>query len=147
MATISSVQVGSKLQYLSGFGNDFASEALEGALPVGQNNPRVCPYGLYAEQISGTAFTVPRKEQQRSWLCRIRPSVTHEPFHPLNFPAEQLTADFSLGVVTPNQLRWRPLPIPAEPVDFVRGMFTMCGSGRQVGSSQQRLPPDSAVPM
>lgn len=118
-----------KLAYQSGFGNEFASEALPGALPEGQNNPLHCPYNLYAEQISGTAFTVPRKEQQRSWLYRIRPSVTHEPFHPLNFPAEQLTADFSLGVVTPNQLRWRPLPIPAEPVDFIRGLFTMCGAG------------------
>ncbi|KAF8065888.1 hypothetical protein HT031_002949 [Scenedesmus sp. PABB004] len=120
---------GGGLRYLSGFGAEHSSEALPGALPEGQNNPRVCPYGLYAEQISGTAFTVPRKEQQRSWLYRVRPSVTHEPFHPLNFPAEQLTADFSLGVVTPNQLRWRPLPIPAEPVDFVRGLFSMCGAG------------------
>jgi homogentisate 1,2-dioxygenase len=119
----------SKLEYQSGFGNNFASEALPGALPKGQNNPRLCPYGLYTEQLSGTAFTVPRKDQQRSWLYRIRPSVTHEPFHPLNFPAEQLTADFSMGMVTPNQLRWRPMPIPSEPVDFVRGLVTMCGAG------------------
>eukprot|EP00877_Chromochloris_zofingiensis_P002326 jgi/Chrzof1/12094/Cz06g21050.t1 len=110
-------------------GNEFSSEAIEGALPQGQNNPRVCPYGLYAEQLSGTAFTVPRKQQQRSWLYRIRPSVTHEPFHPLNFPADNLTADFSGGVATPNQLRWRPFAIPNEPVDFVRGLFTVCGAG------------------
>jgi homogentisate 1,2-dioxygenase len=56
--------------------------------------------------------------------------VTHEPFHPLNFPAETLTADFAQGVVTPNQLRWRPFAIPNEPVDFVRGLFTVCGAGR-----------------
>jgi homogentisate 1,2-dioxygenase len=64
----------------------------------------VCPYGLYAEQLTGTSFVAPRGENQRSWLYRIRPSVTHEPFHPLNFPTETLTADFRHGVVTPNQL-------------------------------------------
>lgn len=116
-------------EYLRGFGNDFSSEALPGALPEGQNNPRECPYGLYAEQVSGTAFTAPRRANQRSWLYRIRPSVTHEPFHPLNFPAETLTASFDGGVVTPNQLRWRPFAIPADPVDFVRGLFTLCGAG------------------
>ena len=71
---------------------------------------QVCPYGLYAEQLSGTAFTAPRGENQRSWLYRIRPSVTHEPFHPLNFPAENLTADFRHGVITPNQLVRLPPP-------------------------------------
>mmetsp|Transcript_38273 Transcript_38273/g.85231 ORF Transcript_38273/g.85231 Transcript_38273/m.85231 type:complete len:494 (+) Transcript_38273:149-1630(+) len=117
-------------KYMSGFGNEFCSEAEPGALPDGQNNPRVCPYGLYCEQLSGSAFTVPRKEQQRSWLYRIRPSVTHEPFHPLNFPAEGLTADFSSGIVTPNQLRWRPFPIPSETgTDWVRSLFTICGAG------------------
>ncbi|KAI8467072.1 MAG: homogentisate 1,2-dioxygenase-domain-containing protein [Monoraphidium minutum] len=124
-----------KLEYMAGFGNEFASEALPGALPKGQNNPRVCPYGLYAEQVSGSAFTVPRNAQQRSWLYRIRPSVTHEPFHPLNFPAETLTADFGLGVVTPNQLRWRPFSIPTESVDFVRGLFTVCGAGSAASKS------------
>lgn len=73
------------------------------------------------------------RAQRRTWLYRIRPSVTHEPFHPLNFPAEKLTADFSAGVVTPNQLRWRPFAIPSEPsVDFVRGLLTVCGAGRCV---------------
>jgi hypothetical protein len=123
------------LQYLSGFGNEFQSEALPGALPQLQNNPRICPYGLYAEQISGSAFTAPRHENRRSWLYRIRPSVTHEPFHPLNFPSEALTSDFSRGVVTPNQLRWRPFPIPEEGVDFLRGLFTICGAGRCVGGA------------
>uniref|UniRef100_A0A7S0R9Z4 homogentisate 1,2-dioxygenase n=1 Tax=Chlamydomonas leiostraca TaxID=1034604 RepID=A0A7S0R9Z4_9CHLO len=118
------------LEYLSGFGNEFWSEALPGACPTGQNNPRVCPYGLYAEQLSGAAFTVPRRDQKRSWLYRIRPSVTHEPFHPTAFPCETLTADFSTGMVTPNQLRWRPFPIPSEPgVDFLRGLSTVCGAG------------------
>ncbi|CAI5491117.1 unnamed protein product, partial [Closterium sp. Naga37s-1] len=54
-------------RYMSGFGNQFESEALPGALPAGRNNPRVCPYGLYAEQLTGTAFTAPRKENQRRW--------------------------------------------------------------------------------
>ncbi|KAF5830236.1 RmlC-like cupin domain-containing protein [Dunaliella salina] len=117
------------LCYQHGFGNEFQSEAIPGAIPA-QNSPKVCPYGLYAEQLSGTAFTVPRKEQRRSWLYRIMPSVTHEPFHPHSFPNESLTADFSGGVITPNQLRWRPFPIPGEPgVDFVRGTTTLCGSG------------------
>src|SRR3546814_5176817 len=64
--------------YLSGFGNEFASEALPGALPLEQNSPQRCPYGLYAEQISGTPFTAPRAENRRSWLYRIRPSVKHQ---------------------------------------------------------------------
>lgn len=121
---------GPRLEYMSGFGNEFSSEALPGALPQVQNNPRVCPYGLYAEQLSGTAFTVPRKDSRRSWLYRIRPSVTHEPFHPDSFPNETLTSDFSTGVVTPNQLRWRPFPIPTQPgTDFMRGIFSVCGAG------------------
>src|SRR3546814_20159053 len=64
--------------YLSGFGNEFASEALPGALPLEQNSPQRCPYGLYAEQISGTPFPAPRAENRRSWLYRIRPSVKHQ---------------------------------------------------------------------
>ena len=66
------------LSYLSGFGNEFTSEALPGALPEGQNSPQRCPYGLYAEQLSGTPFTAPRAENKRSWLYRIRPSVKHQ---------------------------------------------------------------------
>ncbi|KAG1652959.1 hypothetical protein FOA52_008495 [Chlamydomonas sp. UWO 241] len=71
----------------------------------------------------------PRREQARSWLYRIKPLVTHEPYRPLNFPAENLTAEFSTGIVTPNQLRWKPFPYPSEKVDWVRSLFTMCGSG------------------
>ena len=62
-------EAGDGLQYLAGFGNEFQSEALPGALPAGQNNPQKCPYGLYAEQLSGTAFTAPRAANKRSWLC------------------------------------------------------------------------------
>jgi homogentisate 1,2-dioxygenase len=65
-------------------------------------SPLACAHAW--ESNSADFVFLPFREQQRSWLYRIRPSVTHEPFHPLNFPAEQLTADFSLGVVTPNQV-------------------------------------------
>ena len=68
------------LAYQSGFGNEFATEALEGALPVGRNSPQRPPYGLYAEQLSGSAFTAPRGANRRSWLYRIRPAAMHEPF-------------------------------------------------------------------
>lgn len=109
-------------QYLSGFGNDFASEALPGALPQGQNSPQRVPYGLYAEQLSGTPFTVPRAQNRRSWLYRIRPSVTHEPFRAYDQGAVLLDG-------TPNQLRWDPFPIPTSPTDFVDGLQKICGTG------------------
>lgn len=66
--------------YQSGFGNEFATEALPGALPYGQNSPQKAPYGLYAEQLSGTAFTAPRAHNRRAWLYRIRPAAVHLPF-------------------------------------------------------------------
>ena len=69
-------------RYLSGFANEFATEALPGALPEGRNSPQRAPYGLYAEQLSGTAFTAPRHANRRSWLYRIRPAAMHQPFEP-----------------------------------------------------------------
>jgi len=117
-----------RLQYQSGFGNEFSTEALAGALPIGQNSPQRVPYGLYAEQLSGTAFTVPRPQNRRSWLYRIRPSVVHEPFSQM--PAGRWrSAPFDEAVTTPNQLRWDPQPIPSESTDFVDGIATMCGNG------------------
>lgn len=113
--------------YQSGFGNEFASEALPGALPVGRNSPQRCPYGLYAEQLSGTAFTAPRAANRRAWLYRIRPSAMHEPFEAL--PAPRLINDFGSVPTTPDRLRWDPLPLPAEPADFVQGLITMAGNG------------------
>src|ERR1700692_2119707 len=80
------VNAGAELRYQSGFGREFATEALPGALPQGQNSPQKVPYGLYAEQFSGTAFTAPRHANRRSWLYRIRPSVTHRPFQRLEHP-------------------------------------------------------------
>ncbi|KAL0353804.1 UNVERIFIED_CONTAM: Homogentisate 1,2-dioxygenase [Sesamum angustifolium] len=84
-----------ELEYQSGFGNHFSSEAIAGALPLGQNSPLACPYGLYAEQISGTSFTSPRKFNQRSWLYRVKPSVTHEPFKPRVPSHGKLVSEFN----------------------------------------------------
>jgi len=107
--------------YLSGFGNEFATEAIAGVLPLGQNSPQRHPLGLYAEQISGTPFTVPRREARRSWLYRIRPSATHPAYR--RIPDRLLCTP--LAESTPNRLRWDPLPIPREPADFVDGLLTM----------------------
>jgi homogentisate 1,2-dioxygenase len=106
---------------LSGFGNEFATEALPGALPVGRNSPQKVPYGLYAEQFSGTAFTVPRKEARRTWLYRIRPTAAHHAFRPI----DRGLLCGALAEPTPNRLRWDPLPIPDTPTDFVAGLATI----------------------
>lgn len=116
-----------ELTYQSGFGNEFATEALKGALPVGRNSPQRCPYGLYAEQLSGSAFTAPRADNRRSWLYRIRPSAMHLPFE--RIAAGRIVSDFNALPTTPNQLRWNPLPMPSEPTDFVQGLVTIAGNG------------------
>ncbi|CAA3005988.1 homogentisate 1,2-dioxygenase [Olea europaea subsp. europaea] len=119
------------LKYQSGFGNHFSSEAIAGALPRNQNSPLVCPYGLYAEQISGTSFTSPRKLNQRSWLYRVKPSVTHEPFKPRVPSHGKLVSEFneSNSSATPTQLRWKPVEVPEAPIDFIDGLYTLCGAG------------------
>src|SRR5580765_6425521 len=113
--------------YQSGFGNEFASEAIAGALPVGRNSPQRVAHGLYAEQLSGTAFTAPRHANRRSWLYRIRPAAMHGRFEP--FQQSHFHNDFGDGPVTPDQLRWNPLPIPQSPTDFADGLYTMGGNG------------------
>lgn len=122
--------VESDLQYLSGFGSTHQSEALEGALPVGQNSPQKIGYGLYAEQLSGTAFTAPRAQNRKVWFYRILPSVCHGS----NFVKVDAgwirTApcrDESDQPIT--QLRWNPIEIPHEPVDFLSGLRTMATCG------------------
>jgi homogentisate 1,2-dioxygenase len=115
------------LNYQSGFANEFATEAIAGTLPVGQNSPQRVAHGLYAEQISGTAFTAPRHLNRRSWLYRIRPAAMHDPFAPSQ--SGTFHNDFDEVPVSPNQLRWDPLPLPAAPTDFVDGLFTMAGNG------------------
>ena len=116
------------LKYMSGFGNSFETEALAGALPVGRNSPQRVAHGLYAEQLSGTAFTAPRSENRRSWLYRIRPAAMHGQFMPFD-GARGFHNDFGDGPVTPDQLRWNPAPMPDAPTDFVEGLFTMAGNG------------------
>ena len=116
------------LSYLQGFGNHFVTEAVAGALPEGRNSPQRCPYGLYAEQFSGTAFTAPRHANRRSWLYRIRPAAVLEtPFRPL--PHRGLAGRFEALSVSPNPLRWSPPPIPREAIDFVDGLLTLGGTG------------------
>jgi homogentisate 1,2-dioxygenase len=115
------------LQYQSGFGNEFATEALAGALPVGQNSPQRVAYGLYAEQLSGTAFTAPRGANRRSWLYRIRPAAVHDPFRRID--DGRIAGRFDEVPTPPNQLRWDPLPVPDAPTDFVQGLVTMAGNG------------------
>mgnify|MGYP001324443788 CR=1 FL=1 len=121
------------LTYNSGFGNEFATEALPGALPVGRNSPQRAPYGLYAEQLSGTAFTAPRAHNRRSWLYRIRPAAMHQPFRPLEHG--RLLSRFDAVPTPPNQLRWDPLPMPDQPTDFVDGLVTMAGNGDPAAQS------------
>jgi len=117
-----------ELKYQSGFGNEFATEAVEGALPVGRNSPQKAPLGLYAEQFSGTAFTVPRDRNRRTWTYRIRPSVLHKPFKQIDNNLVR-SSPFDEVATTPNQLRWNRLPVPAEPTDFIDGITTIAGNG------------------
>ncbi|HWI28734.1 MAG TPA: homogentisate 1,2-dioxygenase [Stellaceae bacterium] len=115
-------------RYLSGFGNEFATEAVAGALPEGRNSPQRVPLGLYAEQISGTPFTAPRGELRRSWLYRIRPTASHPPYRRRD---DGLLRSGPFGEVEtpPNRLRWDPLPLSENPADFVDGLVTMGGNG------------------
>jgi len=113
--------------YMTGFGNHFASEAVAGALPVGRNSPQKPPFGLYAEQFSTTAFTAPRSENRRSWLYRLRPLAEHAPYEPLDGFAGLRSAPFT-DPVTPNRLRWDPLPAN-EGADWLEGLVTYAGNG------------------
>lgn len=115
-------------KYMSGFGNEFATEALPGALPEGRNSPQKLPYGLYAEQFTGSAFTAPMAENKRSWLYRIRPSVVQPPFAPMKHKTLR-SSPFNEQPPTPNQLRWSPLAIPAQDTDFIDGLITVAGNG------------------
>jgi homogentisate 1,2-dioxygenase len=116
------------LKYQTGFGNEFATEAVAGALPIGMNSPQKAPLGLYAEQFSGTAFTVPRVHNKRTWTYRIRPSVQHRPFRQADNGLLRSTP-FDEVVTTPNQLRWNPVPLPDAEADFVDGVVTIAGNG------------------
>ena len=116
------------LAYSTGFGNEHSSEAAVGALPVGRNNPQRPAYGLYTELLSDTAFTEPRQNTRRSWLYRIRPSVTHPPFERTEHPT-LLSPPFTEVPVEPNRQYWPPRPAPAAGTDFVSGQWTLGGNG------------------
>jgi homogentisate 1,2-dioxygenase len=116
-----------QFKYQSGFGNEFATEAVKGALPVGRNSPQKAPLGLYAEQFSGTSFTTPRLLNKRTWTYRIQPSVLHNPFRQIE--NNRFVSKFDEIVTTPNQLRWNPQPLPQTETDFIDGIVTMAGCG------------------
>lgn len=117
-----------ELKYQSGFGNEFATEAEPGALPRGQNSPQQAPLGLYTEQLSGTPFTAPRTANRRTWAYRIRPSVMHKPYRAVERRLLRSTP-FDEAPTPPNQMRWDPIPIPSESLDFVDGLTTLAGNG------------------
>ena len=113
--------------YMTGFGNEFATEAEPGALPVGQNSPQRAPLGLYAEQLTGTAFTAPRHSNRRSWLYRIRPTALAGGFAP--YSSRRFHNQFVDGPISPDPMRWSPMPAPSPGTDFIDGLFTMAGTG------------------
>ena len=114
--------------YLSGFGNEHESEALPGALPQGRFSPQKVAYGLYAEKFSSTAFTAPRESNRRTWFYRIRPSVTQGDFRPLQHDHLQ-SAPITDVITPPDPMRWRPIPVPDEPRDFIDGLVTFAANG------------------
>lgn len=119
------------LRYLTGFGNELSSEAIAGALPVGQSGPQRPAHGLVHELVSGTTFTAPRATNRRTHLYRIRPSTTQPELTPSPGMERYQTAPFPLPP-NPNQMRWQPFAMPDAPADFLEGLTTMCGNGSAV---------------
>jgi homogentisate 1,2-dioxygenase len=116
------------LRYQSGFGNQFSTEAVEGALPLGRNSPQKVAKGLYAELVSGSAFTAPRADNRRVWLYRRQPSVVSGGYEP--FEQRHLKTGAKDGVpMPPNPLRWHPTPLPDAPTDFIDGLRTIVVNG------------------
>jgi len=128
--------------YMPGFGNDFETEALPGALPQGKNSPQKCNYGLYGEQLSGTAFTAPSHQNERTWCYRIRPSVKHSRrFRKIDLPYWKSAPHVVEDVVSLGQYRWDPVPLPSrssseavayqeiQPLTWLTGMRTMTTAG------------------
>jgi homogentisate 1,2-dioxygenase len=113
---------------MPGFGNDFETEALPDALPQGQNSPQKCNYGLYAEQLSGTAFTATRPE--RTWCYRIRPSVKHTSrFTKIDVPYWKSAPNVDPDVISLGQYRWDPVPVGEGALTWITGMRTMTTAG------------------
>ena len=128
--TIAKHHTGTLPGYMPGFGNDFETEALPDALPQGRNSPQKCAYGLYAEQLSGTPFTAPRGENERTWCYRIRPSVRHVGrFSRIEMPYWATAPHVDPDVASLGQYRWDPVPYSDESLTFVTGMRTMTTAG------------------
>ncbi|WP_211292393.1 homogentisate 1,2-dioxygenase [Hasllibacter halocynthiae] len=116
--------------YAPGFGNDFETEALPGALPRGMNSPQRCAYGLYAEQLSGTPFTAPRGQNERTWCYRIRPSVKHMGrMSRIDLPYWKSAPHVDPEVTSLGQYRWDPVPHAGEALTWLTGMRTMTTAG------------------
>jgi homogentisate 1,2-dioxygenase len=115
-------------EHLAGFGNQFQSEAVAGALPIGRNSPQQAPLGLYAELLSGSAFTAPRADNRRTWLYRRQPSVMAGAYQPLAQPFWK-TGAAEGEHAPPDPMRWHPSAIPEEPLDFVDGLRTVVVNG------------------
>lgn len=122
--------------YMPGFGNDFETESLPGALPQGRNSPQRCNYGLYAEQLSGSPFTAPRGTNERSWLYRIRPGVRHSGrYSEIDIPNWKTGPHIIKHGLALGQLRWSPTPMPDKPTTFVHGVNTMTTAGDALSQS------------
>jgi homogentisate 1,2-dioxygenase len=127
---MSLTQRANQLGYMPGFGNDFETEALPGALPQGMNSPQKCNYGLYGEQLSGTAFTAPKGLNERTWCYRIRPSVKHTGrFNKIDFPYWKSAPHRPADIVSLGQYRWDPVPHSDVPLTWLTGMRTMTTAG------------------
>jgi homogentisate 1,2-dioxygenase len=117
------------LNYQSGFGNEFESEAILGALPRGRNSPQCAPHGLYAELISGTAFTAPRHVNRRTWVYRRQPSAVMGEYLSYSQPLWTSPDTSKSAPLAPNPLRWQPFEFPMKPTDFVDGIRTIAQNG------------------
>ena len=142
-AAAKSGSAGSRLRYMSGFGNSFETECLDGALPVGRNSPQRLNYGLYAEQLSGSPFTAPQATNQRSWLYRISPSVKHSGrFRPIDRGDIRTAPARDEASLPIGQLRWGPVPLPNDALTLLSGMRTITTAGdsdAQVGMAAHLL--------
>ena len=117
-----------ELTPLAGFGNQFQSEAVPGTLPLGRNSPQRVARGLYAELLSGSAFTAPRAENRRTWLYRRQPSAVAGAYEPL--PHAFWKSGAAQGEdAPPDPLRWHPLAVPDAPADFIDGLRTVAVNG------------------
>lgn len=117
--------------YLSGFGNELSSEAVTGSLPSDRNNPQEVAMGLYAEQLSGSAFTAYPQENLRTWLYKITPSADHPNYEPAKKAAPHwLTPNVGEFETTPERLRWSKFKSPEKsPITFFESFYTVVANG------------------